>query len=120
MDMEAAEAGSDVIQSPYDHKEFSQTLAQLWPHLFAPGVYLPLQLRIEKALREDAAQRGVYVSANKLRKFLARHCKHRSYLRALADGGPRHGVNGEATKLILAEHMASAGLRLAKPKKNKN
>jgi len=119
MNIEALEADPGLCQPPYDHKEFSQTLAQLWPHLFAPGVYLPLQLRIEKVLRDDAAQRGVYVSANKLRKFLARHCSHRAYLRALTEGGPRHGVNGEATKLILAEHMASAGLRLEKSKKRK-
>lgn len=112
-------------QPQYNHAEFQQQVARLWPHLFGPGIYVPLKIRIEKELRADAAARGEVVTLNKLRQFLAKHCSHREYLKALRQGGPRHGlVETAKPRMVSEEHMVKARaklkkLQVKKPRKEK-
>ncbi|MFN9470902.1 ProQ/FINO family protein [Acidovorax sp.] len=115
-DVEDPEAGkSRSHEPPFDHAAVSQQVAAFWPQLFADGRFVPLGIRLDKALLADARARQLPLSWRKIKQFLFRHCKDRRYIECLAKGGHRYGIDGQALpETIKDEHIEEARKRLRK------
>ncbi|CAN7639422.1 ProQ/FinO family protein [Acidovorax sp. LjRoot129] len=88
----------------------AREVATLWPHLFGPGVFVPLKVGIDKALAIDAERRGSLLTRAKIRLFLGWHVRRVGYLEAAKEGVPRHGVKGipEIARVITEANVAYA------------
>ncbi len=95
--------------------ECGQRLKQLWPALFA-GAAKPIKLRIQKDIQ--ARSPGAFTRPV-LSAFLHRHTGSTSYLLAIAKGGPRFGLDGEAEGEISEEHCKVAADELARRRANR-
>lgn len=85
-------------------QDCAQRLAQLWPALFA-GAARPIKLRIQKDIQERSP--GVFSRAV-LSAFLHRYTGSGAYLRAIARGGQRFDLDGQAAGEISDEHRKAA------------
>lgn len=74
----------------------AREVAALWPNLFAPGVFVPLKIGIDKILAIDAQRKGSTLTRSKIRLFLGWHVRRAPYLESVQQGGPRHSINGAA------------------------
>lgn len=92
-----------------------QRLKQLWPALFA-GAAKPIKLRIQKDIQERNP--GGFTRAA-LSGFLHRHTGSTSYLLAIAKGGPRFDLDGNADGEISEEHRKVAAEELARRRANR-
>ncbi len=80
---------------------------QVWPDLFAPPLK-PLAIGIHKGLRGTIPG----VSGHELRDALRVHTRKADYLTALAAGGQRYGLDGEACGIIVESAQKSAAAQL--------
>jgi len=87
-----------------------QRLRQLWPALFAGGAK-PIKLRIQKDIQ--ARSPGAFTRPV-LSAFLHRHTGSTSYLLAIARGGARFDLDGQAAGEISEEHRIAATQELAR------
>lgn len=111
-DSAPADAPASVAMTPAD---CSQRLKQLWPALFA-GAAKPIKLRIQKDIQ--ARSPGTFARPV-LSAFLHRHTGSTSYLLAIAKGGARFDLDGQAAGEISEEHRKAAGDELARRRANR-
>lgn len=90
--------------------ECGERLAQLWPALFA-GTAKPIKLGIQKDIQ--ARSPGVF-TRQVLSAFLHRHTGGTSYLLAIARGGARIDLDGNAAGEISDEHRKAAADEIAR------
>ncbi len=72
----------------------AREMARLWPNLFGPGDFVPLEINIDKILADDAQRRGSELTLAKIRLFLELHLRRPLYLMGVLKGGPRHSIIG--------------------------
>lgn len=92
----------------------AREVTTLWPNLFGPGVFVPLKIGIDKALKLDAERRGSKLSRDKIRLFVGWHVRRTAYHQAVVQGGPRHSVKGAAenARVITPAELAFAENKL--------
>ncbi|MGP3505490.1 ProQ/FINO family protein [Paracidovorax citrulli] len=102
-------ASADV----FDYASVSKEMEDRWPHLFGPGVHLPLKVGITVDLYLEAHAAGSQLSKRKISRYLDAYCRHPTYLQAVAKGSARHDINGLAIdEGAKARHMRNASWRL--------
>lgn len=84
-----------------------ELLHETYPELFDLQAAKPLKIGIHVSLAEDGK-----LSKTKIRRALNFYVQQLSYIRAVAQGGKRYDLNGEAGE-VSAEDMAHAQARVA-------
>lgn len=103
--------------TPFDYAAVSEEMETRWPHLFGHGIHLPLKVGITTDLHQEALASGSSLSKRKISQYLERYCKHPKYLQKIAQGTPRHDINGLAIDDQVQErHVRNANRRLSRLK----
>lgn len=103
-------ATADVKPDPHPRRAAREWLAATFPALFNPADPAPLALGIKRTLLR---QRPPAVSYSGVTRALSQWTDGLPYLRAVAAGGPRHGLDGPAG-VVTDDEQAHAQATLRK------
>ena len=105
---------STLHAPPFDREAVQAEMEDRWPHLFGPGLHVPLKVGITADLHQEACANGSQLSKRKIRLFLEGYCQHPDYLAKLIEGGRRFDINGlPAVEEVKGRHVKNATRRLA-------
>ncbi|AOR63846.1 hypothetical protein A7983_11355 [Pectobacterium wasabiae CFBP 3304] len=92
-------------------------MVSLWPDAFNLENPRPLAIGIDKALAADIERRQLS-GAGSLRFSLGLYVHRSAYVKALAAGGQRYGLNGKHQGEVTAEQQERAKQTLKEGRKN--